>query len=79
MRARFLFCLASVLACLPAFGQSAGKLKYPAGFILSNGEIIRLMSKTDVTDMLPRGVDVAITVYTRSTGLRSDPFTFRRD
>ena len=60
-------------------GQSAGKLKYPAGFILSNGEIIRLMSKTDVTDMLPRGVDVAITVYTRSTGLRSDPFTFRRD
>jgi hypothetical protein len=60
-------------------GQSAGKLKYPAGFVLSNGELTRLMTKTDVTEMLPRGVDVTITVYTRGTGLRSDPFTFRRD
>jgi hypothetical protein len=59
-------------------GQTAGKLKYPAAFILPNGELTRLMSKTDVTDLLPRGVDVTITVYTRSTGLRSDPFTFRR-
>lgn len=59
-------------------GQSAGKLKYPAGFILSNGELTRLMTKTDVTDMLPRGVDVTITVFTRSTGLRSDPFIFNR-
>ncbi|MFL6212549.1 MAG: S8 family peptidase [Blastocatellia bacterium] len=60
-------------------GQTAGKLKYPAGFIAANGEITRLMSKTDATAMLPRGVDVAITVYTRSTGLRSDPFAFRRE
>ncbi|HKP11858.1 MAG TPA: S8 family serine peptidase [Blastocatellia bacterium] len=60
-------------------GQTAGKLKYPAGFILPSGEITRLMSKTDVTAMLPRGVDVTITVYTRSTGARSEPFTFRRE
>ncbi|MFL6276057.1 MAG: S8 family serine peptidase [Blastocatellia bacterium] len=59
-------------------GQAAGKLKYPAGFILPNGQITRLMTKADVTDLLPSGVDVAVTVYTRSTGLRSEPFTFRR-
>ena len=60
-------------------GQAAGKLKYPAGFILSNGQITRLMTKTDVTDLLPRGVDVAVTVYTPGTGRRSEPFTFRRE
>ena len=60
-------------------GQSAGKLKYPAGSILPNGQITRLMTKTDVTDLLPRGVDVTITVYAPGTGLRSEPFTFRRD
>jgi Subtilase family len=60
-------------------GQAAGKLKYPAGFILANGELTRLMTKTDVTALLPRGVDVAVTVYRPSTGLRSEPVTFHRE
>ncbi|MEN3335323.1 MAG: hypothetical protein V7641_4688 [Blastocatellia bacterium] len=59
-------------------GQTAGKLKYPAAFILPNGQISRLMTKTDVTSRLPRGVEVSITVYTRSTGQRSAPFVFSR-
>ncbi|HJQ22874.1 MAG TPA: S8 family serine peptidase [Blastocatellia bacterium] len=60
-------------------GQSAGKLKYPAGFIQPDGQLTRLMTKWDITEMLPRGVDVAVTVYNRTTGLRSDPFAFRRE
>ena len=59
-------------------GQVTGKLKYPAAFILPDGQLTRLMTKGSVTDRLPRGVDVTITVFTRSTGLRSEPFTFRR-
>jgi hypothetical protein len=59
-------------------GQTAGKLKYPAAFILPDGQITRLMTKADVTNLLPRGVEVAITVYTRSTGQRSAPFVFSR-
>ena len=60
-------------------GQTAGKLKYPAAFILPNGQITRLMTKTDVTSLLPRGVEVSLTVYTRSTGQRSAPFVFSRE
>jgi len=59
-------------------GQTAGKLKYPAAFIQPDGQIIRLMTKTDVTDLLPRGIEVSLTVYTRSTGQRSAPFAFSR-
>lgn len=60
-------------------GQATGKLKYPAAFILPNGQLTRLMTKTDVTGLLPRGVDVAVTVYTPSTGQRSAAFSFRRE
>lgn len=59
-------------------GQTAGKLKYPAAFILPNGQISRLMTKTDVSSLLPRGIEVSLTVYTRSTGQRSEPFVFTR-
>jgi hypothetical protein len=60
-------------------GQTAGKLKYPAAFIQPSGEITRLMTKTDVTSLLPRGTDVTITVYTPMTDKRSAPFIFRRN
>jgi Subtilase family len=59
-------------------GQTAGKLKYPAAFVLPNGQISRLMTKTDVSGLLPRGIEVSLTVYTRSTGQRSGPFVFTR-
>jgi hypothetical protein len=59
-------------------GETAGKLKYPAAFVQPNGQITRLMTKTDITSLLPRGIEVAITVYTRSTGRRSAPLAFTR-
>lgn len=59
-------------------GQTAGKLKYPAAFVLPNGQLTRLMTKADVSGLLPRGIEVSITVYARSTGQRSAPFAFTR-
>ena len=58
-------------------GQAAGKLKYPAAFAVQGGEITRLMTKEDVTAMLPLGVEVSLTVFTPSTGKRSPQAAFR--
>ena len=59
-------------------GQAAGKLKYPAAFAVQGGEITRLMTKADVTALLPLGVEVSLTVFTPSNGKRSAPFSFTR-
>ncbi|HEU4391528.1 MAG TPA: S8 family serine peptidase [Blastocatellia bacterium] len=53
------------------------KVKYPSEFWLPNGTTTRLVSKGDLSLILPRGVTVSITVFTPSTGKRSDPVSFR--
>lgn len=55
------------------------KHKYPVGFWLPDGTTTRIVTKGDITALLPRGVTVLITVFTRSTGKRSEPVQFRRD
>lgn len=60
-------------------GQVVKKLKYPSDHVLPSGLATRIVSKKDVSSLLPRGVQVAITVFTPSTGKRSAPFAFRRD
>ena len=58
-------------------GVRVPKMKYPAEFILANGITTRLMSKGDISGLLPRGVDAQITVFTQSKNRRSAPFLFR--
>jgi subtilisin family serine protease len=60
-------------------GARVPKVKYPSGFWLPNGTTTRLMSKGDLSLLLPRGITVAISVFTPSTGKRSEPVSFRRD
>jgi len=60
-------------------GQPVTRLKYPSEFYLPNGMTTRLVTKGDVTEMLPRGQDVTITILIAGTGRRSEPFTFRRE
>jgi hypothetical protein len=55
------------------------KHKYPSAYFLPNGITTRVMTKRDVTAMLPVGVDVAITVFNPSTNRRSQPVLFRRN
>ncbi len=55
----------------------APKVKYPAEFVLPNGITTRLMSKGNISALLPPGVDVQITVFTPSKNRRSLPFVFR--
>jgi len=59
-------------------GQRVSRIKYPAGFIQSDGTINRLMTKGDITALLPRGVAVQITVLNRTLGTRSSPLSFTR-
>jgi len=54
------------------------RLKYPSEFWLPNGETTRLMTKSDMSGLLPKGVEVSITVFTPSSGKRSEPFMFTR-
>ena len=60
-------------------GTAVTKLKYPSAYFVPNGGTTRIMTKRDVTAMLPRGVDVPITVFTPSTERRSEAVIFRRD
>lgn len=55
------------------------KHKYPIGFWLLNGTTTRIVTKGDITNLLPSGVNVVVTVFTPSTGKRSEPVAFRRD
>jgi hypothetical protein len=60
-------------------GTAITKLKYPSSYFLPSGMTTRIMTKRDVTEFLPPGVDVAITVYTPSADRRSERVMFRRD
>lgn len=55
------------------------KHKYPIGFWQLDGTTTRIVTKGDITALLPRGVTVSITVFTRSTGSRSEPVQFQRN
>ena len=55
------------------------RLKYPSGYFLPGGTTTRIMTKGDISALLPRGVDVSITVFTPSSGRRSLPYMFRRN
>lgn len=59
-------------------GVPVPKVKYPSEFWLPNGETTRLMTKSDVSGLLPKGVEVAVTVFTPSSAKRSEPFLFSR-
>ena len=60
-------------------GQAVARLKYPSGYRLSNGTTTRIMTKSNVSDMIPPGVEVSITVFNPTTGKRSEAFLYRRD
>jgi len=60
-------------------GSPVTRVKYPSDFLLPGGVSTRIITKSDVTSMIPIGTDVSITVFTPSTGKRSDPFSYRRN
>ena len=60
-------------------GTMVRKAKYPAGFYELDGTTSRIITKGDITDLLPRGVTVSLTIFTPSSGKRSIVFPFRRD
>ncbi|MFY9607099.1 MAG: S8 family serine peptidase [Blastocatellia bacterium] len=57
-------------------GTAVTKLKYPAEFRLPNGQTTRLVTKGDISGLMPKSVQVAIVVFTPSSGRRSEPFLF---
>ena len=59
-------------------GTPVTKLKYPADFRLPNGQTTRLVTKGDISGLVPTGVEVAIVVFTPSSGKRSEPFLLTR-
>jgi hypothetical protein len=59
-------------------GTAVTKVKYPADYQFLDGETTRLVTKSDVRGLVPQGVEVAITVFTPSSGKRSEPFLFTR-
>jgi hypothetical protein len=60
-------------------GQAVTRLKYPSGYKLSNGTTTRIMTKSNVSEMIPPGVEVSITVFSPATDKRSEPFLYRRE
>ena len=54
------------------------KMKYPADYVLPNGNTTLIMSKGDLSASLPLGMDVEITVFSPVTGRRSAAFIYRR-
>jgi Subtilase family len=60
-------------------GAAVTKLKYPSDHQTPCGLATRIATKNDVSNLLPRGVDVSITIFTPATGKRSAPFTYRRN
>jgi hypothetical protein len=59
-------------------GIPVTKLKYPSDFRLGNGTTTRIMTKKDVTSLLPTGQQVLLTVFIPGANQRSDPFPFTR-
>ncbi|HVF91152.1 MAG TPA: S8 family serine peptidase [Blastocatellia bacterium] len=60
-------------------GAAVPRVKYPAEFALPNGITSRLTTKGNINSMLPSGVQVAITVFSPSTGKRSEPVAFTKE
>ena len=60
-------------------GTPVTRLKYPSAYFLPGGTTTRIMTKGDISALLPRGVDVAVTVFTPGSGRRSLPYIFRRN
>jgi len=60
-------------------GTPITKLKYPAAFVGADNITTRIVTKQNVSSHLPAGVDVMITIFTPSTGKRSEPFVFRSE
>jgi subtilisin family serine protease len=60
-------------------GEPVARLKYPSEFYLPNGLTTRLVTKSDVSGLIPPGEEVTITVFIPSSNKRSEPFTFRRE
>ena len=58
-------------------GAAIPRHKYPSGFILPGGTTSRVMSKGNISGLLPPGVEVAVTVYTPSVDKRSAPVALR--
>jgi hypothetical protein len=58
---------------------SVTRLKYPSAYFLPGGTTTRIMTKGDISSLLPRGVDVAVTIFTPASGRRSLPYIFRRN
>ena len=50
------------------------RVKYPADYILPGGVSFLVKTKGNINSMLPRGQEVSITIFTPSTGNRSQAF-----
>jgi hypothetical protein len=60
-------------------GQPLRKMKYPPEFGLPNGTTTRVVAKGDLSEALPFGVEVTITVYTPTSNKRSNAVVFKRE
>jgi hypothetical protein len=58
-------------------GLPVERLKYPASYVGAGGVTTRIVTKQNVSALIPAGAEVSITVFTPSTGKRSRPFPFR--
>ncbi|HSO75630.1 MAG TPA: S8 family serine peptidase [Blastocatellia bacterium] len=59
-------------------GTAVPKHKYPAEFRLLNGQTTRLVTKGDISGLVPSSGEVSIVVFTPSSGKRSEPFMLTR-
>jgi hypothetical protein len=59
-------------------GTAVTKLKYPAEFRLPNGQTTRLVTKGDISGLVPGSGEISIVVFIPSSGKRSEPFVFTR-
>jgi hypothetical protein len=58
-------------------GTAIPRHKYPSAYFLPGGRTSRVMSKGNISALLPAGSEVSITVFTPSTGKRSEPVSLR--
>ncbi len=58
-------------------GTPIERLKYPASYVGQGGVTTRIVTKQNVSALIPSGTEVSITVFTPATGKRSRPFPFR--
>ncbi|HJQ68455.1 MAG TPA: S8 family serine peptidase [Blastocatellia bacterium] len=58
-------------------GTAIARHKYPSAYFLPGGTTSRVMSKGNVSGLLPAGSEVSITIFTPSTGKRSAPVSLR--